>query len=285
MAAPDFPASPTVGQTYTAPSGLVYTWDGQVWNTSGGVASTYWTDTGTALTPTTVTRRVAVPGPTATGADMSNLIVGSRTIKGRLHSRADADYSTFMLNRYWDGSAYQRDDATKPAWTLALDPTNDNATFVRTPVSGAAAALLTLDNGGRLTNKATACVVHNNGTNQSIPATTWTPLTMSTNGGDSSGGVLPNLPTGLKAPATASWMIIAANVSLTANVTGYLSIEYFFNSVWSTYTYSTFYQIGQAVTTVIENPPVNTPLRTSIYTLTAATVSWAIIQAAVLGTQ
>ena len=34
MAAPDFPASPTVGQTYTAPSGNIYKWDGSVWTTS-----------------------------------------------------------------------------------------------------------------------------------------------------------------------------------------------------------------------------------------------------------
>lgn len=27
----DFPASPTVGQTYTAPSGVVYSWDGYGW--------------------------------------------------------------------------------------------------------------------------------------------------------------------------------------------------------------------------------------------------------------
>jgi|SRR5215468_3059482 len=40
MAAPDFPASPTVGQTYTAPSGLVYTWDGKVWSTTGPLTAT-----------------------------------------------------------------------------------------------------------------------------------------------------------------------------------------------------------------------------------------------------
>lgn len=31
MTAPDFPYNPTVGQTYTTPSGLVYTWSGQAW--------------------------------------------------------------------------------------------------------------------------------------------------------------------------------------------------------------------------------------------------------------
>jgi len=41
MAAPDFPASPTVGQTYTAPSGLIYTWDGKVWTTTAGAPATF----------------------------------------------------------------------------------------------------------------------------------------------------------------------------------------------------------------------------------------------------
>jgi hypothetical protein len=31
MAAMDFPAAPFVGQDYTAPSGVVYTWDGVAW--------------------------------------------------------------------------------------------------------------------------------------------------------------------------------------------------------------------------------------------------------------
>jgi hypothetical protein len=35
MAALDFPNSPTVGATYTAPNGAVYTWDGAAWTVSG----------------------------------------------------------------------------------------------------------------------------------------------------------------------------------------------------------------------------------------------------------
>lgn len=38
MAALDFPASPTVGQTYTA-NGLTYTWDGVSWDTTNSIAS------------------------------------------------------------------------------------------------------------------------------------------------------------------------------------------------------------------------------------------------------
>ena len=35
MAAPDFPNSPTLGQTYTGPNGNIFTWDGAVWTTGG----------------------------------------------------------------------------------------------------------------------------------------------------------------------------------------------------------------------------------------------------------
>jgi len=38
MAALDFPASPTVGQTYSA-NGGTYTWDGTVWVASRGTAT------------------------------------------------------------------------------------------------------------------------------------------------------------------------------------------------------------------------------------------------------
>ena len=53
MAAPDFPASPTVGQIYTGPSGVAYSWDGTVWtNSMAAPGSSLWTDGGTYLRPT-----------------------------------------------------------------------------------------------------------------------------------------------------------------------------------------------------------------------------------------
>src|SRR5215467_4430389 len=102
MAAPDFPASPTLNQTYTAPSGLVYTWDGKVWTTTAGAASTYWTDTGTALTPTDATKRVVIPGPTATGADQQSLVLGSRTMKLHLGGLPTNEGAWINFNRYFD---------------------------------------------------------------------------------------------------------------------------------------------------------------------------------------
>jgi len=153
MAAPDFPASPTVGQTYTAPSGLVYTWDGTVWTTTAGAASTYWTDTGTALTPTDATKRVSIPGPTASGADQSSLVLGSRTMKTRLGGLPTVDGTWWHVNRYFDGTQWQRDDVTRDAWTVTLQPGQPQPVqVVYVPTSGGVGtAVLSLDNAGKLT--------------------------------------------------------------------------------------------------------------------------------------
>jgi len=45
----DFPNNPTVNQTFTASTGVTYTWDGAVWMVAGP-GSALWSDTGTALT-------------------------------------------------------------------------------------------------------------------------------------------------------------------------------------------------------------------------------------------
>jgi len=117
MAAPDFPASPTVGQIYTAPSGNVYTWDGAVWVNSGAAQSAYWTDTGTALQPTVSTRRVTVAGPTTGTTDLSQLILGTRTVKGRVTAAPGIDWVADSSNAaFGSGSAWTQDDATKASW-------------------------------------------------------------------------------------------------------------------------------------------------------------------------
>ena len=151
MAAPDFPGSPTVGQTYTPTSGLTYRWDGQVWSTTGAPQNAYWTDTGTALTPTDATKKVTIPGPTATGADMSNLIVGSRTIKARVWEFPTADIGMLSINRYWDGAAWLRDDTAKSGWAVQMDAASDSVAFNRTAAAGGATSALILDGNGRLT--------------------------------------------------------------------------------------------------------------------------------------
>lgn len=62
MAALDFPASPTVGQTYTA-NGQTWTWDGASWISSNEVVSSFSAGT-TGLTPSTATSGAVTLGGT-----------------------------------------------------------------------------------------------------------------------------------------------------------------------------------------------------------------------------
>jgi|SRR5215813_5503539 len=122
MAAPDFPASPTVGQVYTAPSGNIYTWDGAVWNTTGSAPNAYWTDTGTALTPTTSTRQVVAVGSSANPATPSQaqMVLGTRTTKMRLQSLAGYNWDGVTSNGRYDGTNWYADDPNKSSWNVVL---------------------------------------------------------------------------------------------------------------------------------------------------------------------
>ena len=44
----DFPSAPTVGQTYNAPNGVLYTWDGAAWTTKGVLPTIVYTQSWTA---------------------------------------------------------------------------------------------------------------------------------------------------------------------------------------------------------------------------------------------
>src|SRR5215813_6426314 len=120
------PATPQVGQLWwrSDPDGnlFIYYDDGNSKQFVPAVPSSVgpWSVSGSTVTPTDATKRVVIPGPTATGADQSNLVLGSRTIKTRLAAFSTADVSMLLLNRYWDGAAYQRDDTSKPAWSVFL---------------------------------------------------------------------------------------------------------------------------------------------------------------------
>jgi len=149
MAAPDFPASPTVGQIYTAPSGIQYTWDGKVWSSSSTSQSWLWTDTGTTLTPYDATKTVSVP--------TSFVLTGgsAQAAKGRLLEIAGNDMPVFSYNVNWSGSAWVRDDTTKGASALFYfgnaTPPRLEWDYWAAGAGGAFVSLLQVDNAGNLT--------------------------------------------------------------------------------------------------------------------------------------
>jgi Chaperone of endosialidase len=170
MAALDFPNSPTVGATYTAPNGAVYTWDGAAWTVSGVLSTgsaaggdlqgTYpnpsikpaalpWTPSGAALTPTDATKTVGVPGGAA-GAGYAIVTLGSNLTKARVYSNNTQAIANAALSANMQPSGTQ-DDATKPSWLFQVNANSDSANVYRTPAGGALALLLALDNTGALT--------------------------------------------------------------------------------------------------------------------------------------
>src|SRR5262245_34829615 len=128
MAAPDFPASPTVGQIYTAPSGIQYTFDGKVWSSSSTSQSWLWTDTGTALTPYVATRQVQV---TASG---SQVTLGDATIKATLDQGTTGN-SVLAIH---ENHPWAPQDTTKASYALFLDSMNDSVKIYRRATSAEA---------------------------------------------------------------------------------------------------------------------------------------------------
>src|SRR5215813_141960 len=153
MAALDFPNPPlTVGQTYAGTNGITYTWDGTVWTVPQG-GTDLWVISGSTLTPVDVTKRVNVPGPTASGADQSQIQLGTRTMKGRLQSLPGVDWFGLVFNRFYNGTAWVQEDATKASWDLQMGG-SDGFTIERQAPAGAPTTLLNLDNAGTMTLQA-----------------------------------------------------------------------------------------------------------------------------------
>jgi len=150
------PVAPKVGQLWwrNDPDGnlFIYYDDGNSQQFVPAVPSSIgpWSVSGATLTPTDAAKRVVIPGPTAAGADQSNLILGSGAVKTRLGSTVGQTSAYFTANTAWNGTAWTRDDTGKAAWFLVLDPSADTCNMYHTSVAGTSAALLTLDNTGAL---------------------------------------------------------------------------------------------------------------------------------------
>jgi len=269
MAQPDFPSAPINGQTYTAPSGLQYTYDGQVWTSSSTSQSWLWTDTGTALTPYVNTRYAQV---------------GSRTTKGHFWSAATiaSTYLTHNATLNAAESVWLQDDATQPSWLTRMNSAagagGDNFAIFRTPAGGSPATVLTLDNVGHLTVKAMACSIWNNSVSQPITANTWTTVNLGTMQNDSSGGTMPNVATNQIKVTAASWCLLFAWGTFSAPVTGYLSLTP--QTFWNT-----MYNVAQGTVVGMALVAANTLIGLQVYTTAASTLSYAGLAVIALGGQ
>jgi hypothetical protein len=110
MAALDFPASPTVGATYSAPNGVIYQWDGMAWAVTGPASGqTAGGDlTGTYPNPTLVAgaavrkfQTVVLPLSFSTATTLAWVQVGAlpaQTTKGGIVQITVAPGAFFLTN-------------------------------------------------------------------------------------------------------------------------------------------------------------------------------------------
>jgi hypothetical protein len=107
-------------------------------------ASSLWTVSGAALTPTDATKAVRIP---ATGTT-SQLVLGPDTVKSRVRQWASNGDTELSSNRT---DADGQDDPARPSWTIVHGSGSDKCSVFRKPPGGAWATLLALDSAGKLT--------------------------------------------------------------------------------------------------------------------------------------
>ena len=112
----------------------------------GDLSGAPWTDTGSAIQSIT-NRVVNVPG----GSPNAAVVLGNNTAKARVQtSNSVLTFIGLSVNR--DLTTGTQDDAAKPSWDMILrNDATDNFLIERMPAGGAAATLLTLTSGGKLT--------------------------------------------------------------------------------------------------------------------------------------
>ena len=109
-----------------------------------------WQVAGAALTPIDATKGIAIPG----GTTHASLVLGPRTVKGRVFSDKNLDAIRVVANRDLNAAenAWVQDDTTKPSWGLQFDVTNDRFQIERNAANMASSAVpLVLDSGGNQT--------------------------------------------------------------------------------------------------------------------------------------
>jgi len=226
------PASPVTTQLWwrSDPDQNLYIYydDGnsKQWVQAVPVPPNLWTVAGGNLQPQDATKKFIV------GTPPNDLILpssGTSTTTARLIKATTNDgiYLASNTSRDAADTVWAQDDATKSSWMLRLSPTADTIDFFRAAAGTTSFInVARIDNVGHLTFKAMACNINNNNVAQTVTASTWTTVNMTSLGYDSSGGVMP-IPASsqIKTTPTGGWVIIVCWLTLTAVATAALMLQ------------------------------------------------------------
>jgi len=124
-----------------------------------------WSIAGATLTPFDPLKALAIPGPTASGADQSAVRLGSRTQKLRIDAFPGLDWSGLTLNNVYDGTAWTRDDTAKPGWRTVLRTDLDQFAVERTSATGVQTQPFCIDGAGATEGRVQISIPTTNTTN------------------------------------------------------------------------------------------------------------------------